>query len=116
MHKTADAGFSFNDQNSLYDAPKPKTSLNTRLRALKEKVHLRKIAQIKEESESYVDANKQFCKREENILLNALQFINEVAQKGNESAEIEHIEDDENGIDEGYICRLSKDEIQRPEF
>ena len=44
MHKTADAGFSFVDQNSLFDAPKPKTSLNTRLRALKEKVHLRKIA------------------------------------------------------------------------
>ena len=50
-------------------------------------------------------ANKQFSKRQENILLNALQFINEVAHKGHDEGEEEP--DEIKGVDEGYHCKLS---------
>ena len=102
-------------QQSQISIPTRKVGLAKKLASLKEKIHLRKIQQIQSESESYIAANKQFCKREENILLNALQFINEVAQKGNED-EAEEQPEEERGVDEGYDCKLSQEEIQRPEF
>jgi hypothetical protein len=43
-----------------------------------------------------------------------LQFINEVAQKGDSDSE--EIPEEEKGVDEGYFCKLDKEERERPEF
>ena len=68
-------------------------SLSKRLSLLQEKVHLRKIKQIQNDAQAYHTANQKFFKRQENILLNALQFINDVAQKDDDDK-------DESGEDE----------------
>ena len=56
----------------------------------------------------------QFNKRQENILLNALQFINDVAERDkHDSSDDDRLGE---GVDEGYICRLDKEQREQPEF
>lgn len=70
----------FNSQNSQ-DTRNNGRMLAKKLESLQEKIHFRKIKKISTESDKYLEANLQFNKRQENILLNALQFINDVAQR-----------------------------------
>ena len=85
--------------------------LARKLEQLQEKIHLRKVQSISTESENYLKANLQYNKRQENILLNALQFINDVAQRDDGEKESEDEKDkEEKGVDEGYICRLDKEQ------
>ena len=39
-----------------------------------------------------------------------------MAQKGNDDEEEEEPLEEERGVDEGHVCKLSQEEIQRPEF
>ena len=94
--------------------PNQQKKLAQKLELLQEKIHFRKVNQISTESEHYLKANLQFNKRQENILLNALQFINDVAERdGHDSSEDGRVED---GVDEGHVCRLDKEQREQPEF
>ena len=62
---------------------------------LQEKIHLRKIKHIEDDSEQFHNENRQFAKRQENILLNALQFISDMVEMGTE----EEIPEELKGID-----------------
>ena len=67
----ASGGYTTSNLHSTSTMPK-KPMMNKRLLALQEKVHLRKIQHIQEESATFSEANRKFYQRQENILLNAL--------------------------------------------
>ena len=70
---------------------------------------MRKIEHIQTQSQAFHDANKQFYKRQENILLNALQFINDVAEKEDDDDNLLLPSEVTQGADEGYVCKLDKE-------
>ena len=86
--------------------------MSTRLRMLQENIHLRKIKHIEEDSEQFHCENRQFAKRQENILLNALQFISDMVEMNAE----DEIPEELKGIDQGFECRLDQEQRDRPEF
>jgi hypothetical protein len=49
-----------------------------------------------------------FKSRQDNIVLNALQFINDVVDNPQLIQQ--------NGMDKGYTCRLNEEERNRPDF
>jgi len=58
----------------------------------------------------------QFAQRQNNIVLNALSFINEVSEGGvNEEKEKKNGREDRDGVDFGYNCRLPAEHLKLPE-
>ena len=92
---------------------KKKTKMANKLELLKQQVHVRKIQQIEDTGKKYHDENSQFGKRQENILLNALQFINDVS---NGKAEDDTVAPEERGVDKGFECKLVAEQRDDPEF
>ena len=55
----------------------------------------------------------QFGKRQENILLNALQFVNDIA---NNKSDDDDLPVEERGLDMGFECKLIPEQRDDPEF
>jgi len=59
-----------------------------------------------------VKATHDFGKRQDNILLNALSFINEVTSGETYDEKLPH---EEKGVDDGFHCRLIDEQKEMPE-
>ena len=59
-------------------------------------------------AEDCIGSVRQLNSRQDNIILNALQFINDVVDNPDLATE--------GGVDEGFRCRLDKEERNRPEY
>ena len=80
-----------------------RNKMANKLEVLKQQVHIRKIQQIEKNGQKYHDENSQFGKRQENILLNALQFINDVS---NGKTDDDTVPPEDRGVDQGFDCKL----------
>lgn len=67
-------------------------------------VHKRKVDSIREKKEPYIVDISQFAERQNNIVLNALSFINEVSEGGSkgEEAQADKKRYPKDGVDFGY--------------
>ena len=83
------------------------------LQDLRKVVHRRKVQAISDKSEPFIKDISQFAQRQNNIILNALSFINDVsdpvagAQK--KKAKVA------SGVDFGYKCSLPAEQLDNPD-
>ena len=96
--------------------PGAKTSKD-QLKEIHEMVHKRKVASIRDKKEPYIVDISQFAERQNNIVLNALSFINEVSEGSSKGtrAEEEKKRYPKDGVDFGYQCRLPSENLKLPE-
>lgn len=81
-----------------------------KLKDLQLKVHLRKVRKIEAQTRDLRQQNEVFDMREQNILINGLQFINEVGLDDSQK------KSNSNGIDRGHVCILDPKDLEKPEF
>ena len=87
------------------------------LQEIHQLVHMRKVRAIQDQKEPYIVDISQFAQRQNNIVLNALSFINEVSEGGVNEEEKEETkqQQDRDGVDFGYNCRLPAEHLKLPE-
>ena len=71
-------------------------------------MHKRKIKRIHDESAPFIEDISQFAQRQNNIVLNALSFINEVSNQTQQQSD--KVQPDlADGVDFGYKCKLPEE-------